>query len=227
MSKQIVLELKGVSKNYQQGKQGVRALKKTDFTIEAGELVAVIGPSGSGKSTFLTIAGGLQNPTAGKVFINGNDVTRLSLKKLSETRLKEVSFILQGSNLVPYLTVKKQLVLIDKVTRRPADNDLQTELFKSLGIAELADKYPNDLSGGERQRAAIAKALYGSSNLILADEPTASLDSKKAIEVVKILAQVTHERDKATIIVTHDERLIVYCDKVYEMQDGVLRPRAK
>lgn len=224
MAKEI-LRLKNVTRNFKEGNKTVRALRKTDFSIGAGEFVAVIGPSGSGKSTFLTIAGGLQNPSAGTVTICGTDITNLSLKKLSKVRFNDVGFILQASNLVPFLTVEKQLMLIDRVAGRETDTQAVESLFKSLGISKLRHKYPSDLSGGERQRAAIAKVLYGTSELILADEPTASLDTKKAFEVVKLLARETHERKKATIMVTHDERLIEFCDKVYEMRDGELKLR--
>lgn len=225
MSKKYMLELQGVTRKFAQGGETVHALRETNFQAGPGEFIAIIGPSGSGKSTFLTIAGGLQNPTDGTVRINGIDITDLSVKELSKVRLEHVGFILQASNLVPFLTVEKQLVLLDKVNRRRTDKAAMNELFKELGITKLRNKYPSDLSGGERQRAAIAKVLYSNPSLILADEPTASLDTTKAFEVVELLARETHERSKATIMVTHDERLIEYCDKVYEMRDGELRLR--
>lgn len=221
-----ILALKGVTREYSQAGQKVVALQKSDFSISAGEFVAVVGPSGSGKSTFLTIAGGLQNPSTGSVIINGIDITKLSVKELSHIRLSEVGFILQASNLVPYLTVEKQLRLIDRVSHRKEDTNAIADLFSVLSIEKLRKKYPADLSGGERQRVAIAKVLYGASSLILADEPTASLDTKKAFEVVELLARETHERGKATIMVTHDERLLKYCDTVYEMHDGQLMRRS-
>ena len=222
-----MLQLNNVTRNFKQGGEKVTALRKTNFTVNAGEFIAVIGPSGSGKSTFLTIAGGLQNPSSGQVIINDIDITDLSKKELSAVRLKHVGFILQASNLVPFLTVEKQLMLMDKVTRRRTDFEVMEQLFKQLGITKLRKKYPSDLSGGERQRVAIAKILYSQPSLILADEPTASLDTTKAFEVVELLARETHELGKATIMVTHDERLIKYCDRVYEMRDGVLKLRRK
>ena len=220
-----LLSMKDVRRSFKEAGKTVHALRKTNFSIKAGEFVAVVGPSGSGKSTFLTIAGGLQNPSSGTVEINGTDITNLSLKQLSAIRLDNVGFILQASNLVPFLTVEKQLLFVDKVMRRHTNNEVMEDLFTTLGIAALRSKYPSDLSGGERQRAAIAKALYGTSNLILADEPTASLDTAKAFEVVELLAKETHERKKATIMVTHDERLLKFCDAVYEMHDGVISKR--
>ncbi len=219
------LSLKNVSREFIQAGQKVVALQETNFSIYPGEFVAIIGPSGSGKSTFLTIAGGLQNPSHGSVIIDQVNITKLKEKQLSKVRLNEVGFILQASNLVPYLTIEKQLQLIDRVTKRHNSPDNITNLLKTLSIEKLRKKYPSDLSGGERQRAAIAKVLYGKSKLILADEPTASLDTTKAFEVVELLAHETHERSKATIMVTHDERLLKYCDTVYEMHDGVLERR--
>lgn len=225
MSKQPMLELRGVTREFTQGSETVHALRLTNFRIEPGEFVALIGPSGSGKSTFLTIAGGLRNPSKGTVTINGIDVTALGKKQLSNVRLKYVGFILQASNLVPFLTVEKQLLLLDKVRRSRPNKTMMNQLFKELGITKLRRKYPSELSGGERQRVAIAKVLYSDPSIILADEPTASLDTTKAFEVVELLARETRSRGKATIMVTHDERLIGYCDKVYEMHDGQLRER--
>lgn len=220
-----MLELRGVTREFTQGSETVHALRPTNFRIEPGEFVALIGPSGSGKSTFLTIAGGLRNPSKGTVTINGIDVTALGKKQLSNVRLKYVGFILQASNLVPFLTVEKQLLLLDKVRRSRPNKTMMNQLFKELGITKLRRKYPSELSGGERQRVAIAKVLYSDPSIILADEPTASLDTTKAFEVVELLARETRSRGKATIMVTHDERLIGYCDKVYEMHDGQLRER--
>lgn len=227
MADQVPLRLTNVTRDFKDAGKTVSALKKTNFSIKEGEFVAVVGPSGSGKSTFLTIAGGLQNPSTGTVEISSTDITNLSLSELSAVRLNRVGFILQASNLVPFLTVEKQLLFIDRVMKRNTDRKSMDALFKALGISKLRAKYPSDLSGGERQRAAIAKVLYGSSDLILADEPTASLDTEKAFEVVRLLAHETHVRKKATIMVTHDERLLDFCDTVYEMHDGTLKRRTK
>lgn len=223
----VMLKLSGVARDFVQGGETVHALRKTDFSVKAGEFVAVIGPSGSGKSTFLTIAGGLQNPSSGQVTINGIETSTLNKKQLSDVRLKHVGFILQASNLVPFLTVEKQLILLNKVSRTKPDRGVIDTLLTELGIEKLRHKYPSELSGGERQRVAIAKVLYGNPSVILADEPTASLDTAKAFDVVQLLARETRDRGKATIMVTHDERLIEYCDRVYEMRDGVLKERSR
>lgn len=216
------LELNQVTKSFGTGHKRVDAMKETQFQAEKGELIAVIGPSGSGKSTFLTIAGGLQTPTDGEVIINNQNITKLSEKKRSKIRLKEIGFILQASNLVPFLTVANQLKLIDQVKKDNMTKEELEQLYENLGISDLRNKYPADLSGGERQRAAIAKALYSNPSIILADEPTASLDSDRAYEVMELLQKETKSKNTTTIVVTHDTRLISYCDKVYKMTDGVL-----
>ena len=216
------LELNQVTKSFGTGHKKVDAMKETHFQAEKGELIAVIGPSGSGKSTFLTIAGGLQTPTDGEVIINNQNITKLSEKKRSKIRLKEIGFILQASNLVSFLTVVNQLKLIDQVKKDNMTKEELEELYENLGISDLRNKYPSDLSGGERQRAAIAKALYSNPSIILADEPTASLDSDRAYEVMELLQKETKSKNTTTIVVTHDTRLISYCDKVYKMTDGVL-----
>ncbi|PTQ84640.1 putative ABC transport system ATP-binding protein [Trichococcus patagoniensis] len=220
-----LIELIDVSRSFGEGELRIDALKSTNLAVEAGEFVAIIGPSGSGKSTFLTITGGLQSPSEGRVLINGNPFSDVSEKKRAKLRFEEIGFILQASNLVPFLTVQDQLHLANKVDRSKVDKQKRDELLKELGIFELKNKFPSDLSGGQRQRVAIARALYHDPAVILADEPTASLDTQKAFEVVEILARETKIKKKATIMVTHDERLIDYCDKVYVMKDGILSQR--
>lgn len=220
-----LIELIDVSRSFGEGELRIDALKATNLAVEAGEFVAIIGPSGSGKSTFLTITGGLQSPSEGRVLINGNPFSDVSEKKRAKLRFEEIGFILQASNLVPFLTVQDQLHLANKVERSKVDKQKRDDLLKELGIFELKNKFPSDLSGGQRQRVAIARALYHDPAVILADEPTASLDTQKAFEVVEILARETKLKKKATIMVTHDERLIDYCDKVYVMKDGTLTER--
>ncbi|MGT2715061.1 ABC transporter ATP-binding protein [Streptococcus respiraculi] len=210
-----------ISKQFKDGDATITALKPTDFSVEAGEFVAIIGPSGSGKSTFLTLAGGLQTPSAGRITINQADYSNLPEKKRAQLRYKDIGFILQSSNLIPFLTVEKQLELVDRVNKS-SNKEKREALLAELDVAHLKTKFPKDLSGGERQRVAIARALYNDPVLILADEPTASLDTDRAFEVVALLAKESKERNKAIIMVTHDHRMIEQCDKVYEMKDGVL-----
>lgn len=218
-----VLEFKNVTKSYQDGNNEIEALKETNFKIEEGQFIAIIGPSGSGKSTFLTLAGGLQTPSKGQIIINGKEYTNLSEKERAKLRFNDIGFVLQASNLVPFLTAKQQLELVDRINK----NNKQTiqdkhSLFKELGIEHLENKLPKDLSGGERQRLAIARALYNDPAIILADEPTASLDSDRAFEVVELLSKECREKNKSIIMVTHDNRMIEKCDHVYRMKDGIL-----
>jgi len=220
-----VIEMIDVTKDFLQGENVINALKKTDFIAYEGQLVGIIGPSGSGKSTFLTILGGLQKPTTGKVLLNGKPFSELSIKEKSKIRLHNIGFILQASNLIPFLTIKEQMVLYNKITNSKVDEEWIKDLFDELDVDKLKNKYPNELSGGERQRSAIAKALYHKPSVIFADEPTASLDTKKAYEVVKLLSKLTKEQNKATIMVTHDERMLEFRDKVYIITDGVLTER--
>ena len=218
-----VLEFKNVTKSYQDGNKEIEALKETNFKIEEGQFIAIIGPSGSGKSTFLTLAGGLQTPSKGQIIINGKDYTNLSEKERSKLRFNDIGFVLQASNFVPFLTAKQQLELVDRINKQKRQKlQDQKSLFKELGIDHLENKLPKDLSGGERQRLAIARALYNNPAIILADEPTASLDSDRAFEVVDLLSKECREKNKSIIMVTHDNRMIEKCDHVYRMKDGIL-----
>ncbi|HCU0714467.1 TPA: ABC transporter ATP-binding protein, partial [Enterococcus faecalis] len=200
----------------------VIALKELSFAVQPGEFVAVIGPSGSGKSTFLTIAAGLQAPTSGEVIVGGQSLNKLTKKQRLAQRFQKIGFILQSSNLVPFLTVEDQFHLIEKVDKSRKNSELKEQLLETLGLKELRNSYPRDLSGGERQRVAIACALYHEPDVILADEPTASLDTEKAFDVVQLLAKEAKEKDKGIIMVTHDERLLKYCDRVVRIRDGEL-----
>ena len=217
-----ILKMENVKKSFGSGHNEIQALKGIDLAVNQGEFVSIIGPSGSGKSTFLTIAGGLQSPTSGNISINGLDFTPLSEKKRSKLRFKEIGFILQSSNLIPYLTIEEQFLLIDKINHEKLTSKKGIELLTSLDILDLKDKHPSDLAGGERQRAAIARALFNEPNLILADEPTASLDTEHAYQVVDLLRQEAHLKNKATIMVTHDQRMIKNSDSVYKIEDGHL-----
>lgn len=217
-----VLEMKNIYKKYGEKHTEVIALKELSFAVQPGEFVAVIGPSGSGKSTFLTIAAGLQAPTSGEVIVGGQSLNKLTKKQRLAQRFQKIGFILQSSNLVPFLTVEDQFHLIEKVDKSRKNSELKEQLLETLGLKELRNSYPRDLSGGERQRVAIACALYHEPDIILADEPTASLDTEKAFDVVQLLAKEAKEKDKGIIMVTHDERLLRYCDRVVRIRDGEL-----
>lgn len=218
-----VIELKNISKSYGQGSAKVNALKDVNFEAKKGEVVLIEGPSGAGKSTFLTIAGALQKPTSGEVFIGKKNVTNYSPKQADALRLDKIGFVLQAYNLVPYLTVKEQFILVDKVKKSGnMSQEGLDNLLNELGIMQLINKYPKELSGGQQQRVAIARALYADPAIILADEPTASLDSEKVEEVGKLFKSLAKQKEKAIILVTHDLRLNKYSDKIYEVLDGRL-----
>ena len=216
-----VLKMEKIIKKFGQGHTEVTALKDVDFKVTEGEFVSVIGPSGSGKSTFLTIAVGLQTPTEGNITINGSDFGQMNEKERSKARFKEIGFILQASNLIPFLKVQEQFQFVERIEKQKNPEKIE-ELLRSLDIWELREQYPKALSGGERQRVAIARSLFNDPKLILADEPTASLDSDHAYDVVKLLAKEAHERNKAIVMVTHDERMTQWSDKIYQMNDGKL-----
>ncbi|EFL95601.1 ABC transporter, ATP-binding protein [Pediococcus acidilactici DSM 20284] len=217
------IEMNGINQIYGKGIAEVHVLHDIDFKAEAGTLSLIIGPSGSGKSTFLTIAGGLRTPTSGKVKVNGHDYQDSSRKALEKLRLNEIGFVLQNYHLLPFLTVKDQFKLVDKVKK---DHNLSqaelNDLLTQLGVEDLVDKYPTELSGGQQQRVAIARALYPDPSIILADEPTAALDSSRVKEVGKMFARLAHEHNKAVVIVTHDMRLKDYADQMFKINDGVL-----
>ncbi|MBL1072097.1 ABC transporter ATP-binding protein [Lactobacillus kitasatonis] len=216
-----VIELKNVKKVYGKGNAQVEALKNINFKADKGEVVLIMGPSGAGKSTFLTIAGSLQKPTSGEVLINGEDISDFSAKKRNELRLNRIGFVLQAYNLVPFLPVEEQFTLVDKVKKQNnLSRDELNDLLKQLGITDLVKKYPSELSGGQQQRVAIARALYANPEILLADEPTASLDTKNVEEVGQLFKDLAKKRDKAVMLVTHDPRLEKYADHIYEMMDG-------
>jgi putative ABC transport system ATP-binding protein len=208
-----LIEMINVTKDFLNGEEVIHALKPTNFSAGEGELVAIIGPSGSGKSTFLTILGGLQRPTTGQVLIEGKPFSQLSDKQKTHVRFNKIGFILQQSNLIPFLNVRDQLLLHNRISKVKPNKDWLEDLLKSVDIKRLEKKFPNELSGGERQRVAIAKALYHNPAVVFADEPTASLDTKRAFAVIELLKQETKRQKKATIMVTHDERSLITATK--------------
>ncbi|MFT8592676.1 MAG: ABC transporter ATP-binding protein [Bifidobacterium sp.] len=217
-----ILVMEHVTKTFGHGHTALTAIDDASLTVSRGQFVSIVGPSGSGKSSLLTISAGLQRPTSGEVSINGIELGNLRNGQLTAMRFTQIGFVLQRSNLIPYLTVYQQLALVDKVAKRATRRQKIREVLESLDIRNLADKHPRDLSGGERQRAAIARALYGDPSLILADEPTASLDTDHAYDVVRMLAEQTRTYNKATVMVTHDVRMTEASDVVYRMEDGRL-----
>jgi len=209
-----------VTKIFGEGSSKYVALENINFEAESGQLILVVGPSGSGKTTFLTIAGGLQTPTEGDVKINDSTIKSLSEKQQTKLRLEKIGFVLQSYNLVPFLTVEEQFKLVDKLKKQNLTEQKMHELLSDLGLLELLKKYPNQLSGGQKQRVAIARALYTDPDYILADEPTAALDTDRSMKVIELLRDLAHKRNKIIIVVTHDLRLKDMADKVYQIIDG-------
>jgi putative ABC transport system ATP-binding protein len=218
------LAFEDVSKRYGTGDNAVKALDHVSFHVNEGEFVAIVGPSGSGKSTLLSIAGVLLSPSSGRLILDDQDITNLSAKEMTKIRLDKIGFVFQTSNLVPFLTVRDQLLLVAEIAKKRDKEAEQKadELLAHLGLAHRRNHYPEHLSGGERQRVAIARAWMNSPELILADEPTASLDSKRGRQVVEMLADEVKSRRKAAIMVTHDERVLDLCDRVLTIKDGKL-----
>ncbi len=221
-----IMKFENVYKTFEEHGETIEAFKEASFTLNSGELVAIVGPSGSGKSTLLTMMGGLQRPSGGKITFNGQNLSDISEKERNKLRFDKIGFILQSSNLVPYLTIDQQFALVDKFAKRPRNGEKSDALLDKMGILKRKNLYPGDLSGGERQKAAIARALYTEPNLLLADEPTASLDSKKTMEIIELLEEMTHNSDRTSVLVTHDNRLLKYCDRVFEVIDGVLTEKS-
>ena len=214
------IELKNINKDYGTGISKVQVLSGVSFKAHSGELSLVLGPSGSGKSTFLTIAGGLQRPTSGQVLIDGQDINRFSEKQRDEIRLNQIGFVLQSYNLLSYLSVADQFALVDRVHKGNLSPDRLEKLLQELGIDQLVNKFPDELSGGQNQRVAIARALYTDPAIILADEPTAALDSERVKVVGRLMKEMAKQYDKAVVVVTHDLRLKDFADRIYQIMDG-------
>ncbi|WP_438432997.1 ABC transporter ATP-binding protein [Gorillibacterium sp. sgz500922] len=219
------LQLKGIGHSYQDGTGQVEILQNLALDVEQGEFVAVMGPSGSGKSTFLSIAAALLRPTSGEVLVDGEPLSNKSAKELADLRLRKFGFIFQSAHLVSYLKVEEQLHLIGKLAGMPRSEAeaRSAELLARLGLTNRNKAYPEKLSGGERQRTAIARALMNKPDVLFADEPTASLDAARGSEVVALIADQVKREGNSAIMVTHDDRVLHYCDRVLHLENGALR----
>ncbi len=218
-----VLRLVDVHRVHGEGEAAVRALRGVSFTAHAGELVAVMGPSGSGKSTLLTISGGLDQPTEGRVEVEGVDVVGLSQQQRARMRRTSIGYVFQGFNLVPALTAVENVALpreLDGVRSGQARRDAMRALDE-VGIPELADRFPDDMSGGQQQRVAIARAVVGERRLILADEPTGALDTETGEEILRLL-RARCDAGAAGVLVTHEARHAAWADRVVFLRDGVV-----
>jgi putative ABC transport system ATP-binding protein len=216
-----VLELRQVSRVYGDGPTEVRALRDVELTVDAGELVAVMGPSGSGKSTLLTIAGSLEEPTAGEVLIGGSALSTMSRRELARLRRRSIGFVFQDFNLLAGLTAEENVALpleLDGVPAKMAQ-PAAAKALDELGLGDRGSRFPDELSGGERQRVAIARAIVGERNLLLADEPSGALDSTNGEAVMRLLVRAC-KRGVAAVVVTHDAQLASWADRVIFLRDG-------
>lgn len=216
---------KGVEMVFQSGKHHFQVLKGIDLEIKSGDIQLLMGPSGSGKTTLLSILAGLLTPTAGSVYLLGEEITNMSRDKLAQFRLQNIGFIFQGFNLFPALTAAEnvELVLHIKGYKQKAAKKQALMLLEQVGLENHANQKPGDLSGGQKQRVAIARALAGNPPVIMADEPTAALDSQSGHNVIDLLRQLAKEQGCTVLMVTHDPRIIDVADKVAYMEDGWLK----
>jgi putative ABC transport system ATP-binding protein len=218
-----VLELRDVSRVHGDGDTAVHALRAVSLVVRPGELVAVMGPSGSGKSTLLTLAGGLDSPTSGEVYVEQQALSQLKPKHLAALRRRSLGYVFQDLNLIPALTAVENVMLpleLDGVRTGTARQQARAAL-EEVGIAELADRFPDEMSGGQQQRTAIARALVGDRRLVLADEPTGALDSETGEAVLRVL-RARVDAGAAGLLVTHEARHAAWADRVVFLRDGVV-----
>ncbi|MBV7330380.1 ABC transporter ATP-binding protein [Chloroflexi bacterium TSY] len=218
----VILEAEHVTKTYGSGDSLVHAVKDASFRIHAGEFTALVGPSGSGKTTMLAMLAGLLRPTSGRILIDGEQLNDMRDANRTRFRRRSIGFAFQSNNLVPYLNARENVELMLRLNRRfnGEGKKRTTDLLMRLGLGDRMKNYPGQLSGGQQQRVAIARAMIHEPNLVLADEPTASLDTERAYQVVKTFAELIHEQDRAGVMVTHDLRMCKYVDRVIRMVDG-------
>ncbi len=216
-----ILRTENLSKIYR-GANEVQAVNEVNLSVEKGSLLAIVGDSGSGKSTLLHILGGVDRPTSGRVFVQGTDITELSESQMSVFRRRNIGIIYQFFNLIPNISVRKNICLPLLLDRREPDEDYYQEIIQTLGIADKQRRFPNELSGGEQQRVAIARSLIGRPAVILADEPTGNLDRRNTEEIVSLFKLVNKSFKATIILITHNEKVALACEKVYTMVDGRL-----
>ena len=219
---QAAIAVRDLTKQYEEGAVGTLALRGVDLDVHAGELLMLMGPSGSGKTTLLSIMGCILTATSGSVQVAGREVVGLSQKQMPALRLEHIGFVFQGFNLFPTLTAGENVELmldLKKVSATVAKRRSQ-ELLEQVGLREKYNSFPSDLSGGQKQRVAIARALAGDPGIILADEPTAALDSHTGRNVMEMMSDLAHKRGRAVVIVTHDSRVLSFADRIVKIEDG-------
>ncbi|GLC89921.1 ABC transporter ATP-binding protein [Lysinibacillus piscis] len=221
-----VLAIDDVRKTFNNGEVAEDILKGVHLALNAGEVTALVGASGSGKSTLLTIAAGLQQASNGEVIFDGHNMTDMSAEQIRQIRASQFGFIFQFAHLVPFLTVEEQLLLMLDVAETTLSKKAQLQevdrILVLVGMSHRKQAYPASLSGGEKQRVAIARAIIHRPKVLFADEPTASLDSQRSKEVMQLIHDMTKELQIATLLVTHDEEMLIYADRIIKMTDGLI-----
>lgn len=220
-----IIELENIRKSYADGNQMHHVLNQLELSVEPNEFVAILGPSGSGKSTLLAIAGLLLSADEGRIHIAGQDLTGLNQGQWTQKRLELLGFIFQDHQLLSYMKIGDQLELVAKLKGEKDKKKRQEEvkaLLTDLGIEACYHQYPNQMSGGQKQRAAIARAFIGNPQVILADEPTASLDPDRGQEIAQLIQKEVKSKNKSAIMVTHDRSILTYVDTIYELKHGQL-----
>ncbi|MFH1760122.1 MAG: ABC transporter ATP-binding protein [bacterium] len=220
-----ILEMKNIQKTYKKGEQEVHALRGVNLNIDKGEFLSIVGPSGSGKSTLLNIVGCLDTPTTGSVMYNNQELGKMSEKQLSEYRKINIAFIFQSYNLIPVLTVKENVELPLVIEKKFSKTEMAQRAMKIIGVVGLADmsnRFPRELSGGQEQRVAIARALVKKPLVVLADEPTANLDSSTAGDIVSIMEKMNRERETTFVFSTHDKMVEEHAKRVIILKDGLV-----
>ncbi len=215
-----ILRVEHLSKIYGTGENAVKALDNVSFSVHKGDFVAITGPSGSGKSTLLHILGGVDEPTAGKVYVDGKDVYSQNSEQLAVFRRRQVGLIYQFYNLIPVLDVRENITLPLLLDGRKVNAEYYNELLNTLDLKEREKHLPNQLSGGQQQRVSIGRALINTPAIMLADEPTGNLDSKNSREIIDLLRLSNKKYDQTLIIITHDESIALQADRIITIEDG-------
>ena len=218
-----IIDIKGITRDFQLGSETVYVLKGIDLLINKGEYVALMGPSGSGKSTLMNILGCLDTPTSGSYILNGKQVSEMHDDELAEIRNKEIGFVFQTFNLMPRTTALDNVALpmVYAGFSKEERNKRATEVLSQVGLADRMDHKPNQLSGGQRQRVAVGRALVNKPSIILADEPTGNLDSKTSIEIMKLFGEI-HANGNTVILVTHEEEIAAHAHRIIRLRDGII-----
>ena len=218
-----IIDIKGITRDFQLGSETVNVLKGIDLLINKGEYVALVGPSGSGKSTLMNILGCLDTPTSGSYILNGKQVSEMHDDELAEIRNKEIGFVFQTFNLMPRTTALDNVALpmVYAGFSKDERNKRATEVLTQVGLADRMDHKPNQLSGGQRQRVAVGRALVNKPSIILADEPTGNLDSKTSVEIMKLFGEI-HANGNTVILVTHEEDIAAHAHRIIRLRDGII-----